>query len=70
MSAAYQNCPLDAWAYLRNPDLGPPLPPAGSPPATDVGVPRQKDGYILISAGPDRVYGTTDDVTNFGSVAP
>ncbi len=30
--------------------------------------PRQKDGYILISAGSDRVYGTDDDITNFGSV--
>ena len=29
---------------------------------------RQQDRYVLISAGPDRVYGTEDDVTNFGSV--
>lgn len=29
--------------------------------------PKQKDSYILISAGIDRVYGTTDDITNFGS---
>lgn len=29
---------------------------------------RQKDGYILISAGRDRVYGTNDDITNFGPV--
>jgi hypothetical protein len=29
---------------------------------------RQKDGYILISAGPDRVYGTSDDICNFGTV--
>lgn len=28
--------------------------------------PRQKDGFILISAGPDRIYGTRDDITNFG----
>ncbi len=33
-------------------------------------VPRQKDAFILISAGPDRVYGTSDDITNFGSVFP
>jgi prepilin-type N-terminal cleavage/methylation domain-containing protein len=28
--------------------------------------PRQKDSYILISAGRDRIYGTIDDITNFG----
>jgi prepilin-type N-terminal cleavage/methylation domain-containing protein len=60
------SAPIDAWAYLRNPDLGPAV---GSPP-TDIGIPRQKDSYILISAGPDRVYGSTDDITNFGTVAP
>ena len=27
----------------------------------------QKDRYVLISAGADRVYGTEDDITNFGS---
>jgi prepilin-type N-terminal cleavage/methylation domain-containing protein len=51
--------PLDAWIYLRNPSLGPAIPTSGS--ASDIGAPRQKDGYILISAGPDRLYGTTDD---------
>jgi hypothetical protein len=29
---------------------------------------RQKDGYILISAGADRVYGTQDDICSFGNV--
>ena len=46
--------PYDAYPYLSNPNF--------------VGQARQKDGYILISAGPDRVYGTDDDITNFGSV--
>src|SRR5205823_3119540 len=32
--------------------------------------PRMKDGFILISAGRDRIYGTSDDITNFGSVVP
>jgi type II secretory pathway pseudopilin PulG len=32
------------------------------------GTPRNKDTYILISAGRDRTYGTGDDVTNFGDV--
>lgn len=31
---------------------------------------RNKDGYILISAGKDRIYGTADDITNFGPVVP
>lgn len=41
--------------YLRHPSLG------GA---------RNKNGFILISAGRDRVYGTDDDITNFGSVIP
>jgi len=32
------------------------------------GTPRNKDTFILISAGRDRTYGTGDDVTNFGDV--
>jgi prepilin-type N-terminal cleavage/methylation domain-containing protein len=28
--------------------------------------PKQKDGFIIIGAGVDRVYGTNDDITNFG----
>lgn len=32
--------------------------------------PRQKNTYILISAGKDRIYGTADDLCNFGSVVP
>jgi prepilin-type N-terminal cleavage/methylation domain-containing protein len=32
--------------------------------------PKGKDAYIIISAGPDRVYGTSDDITSFGSVTP
>ncbi len=42
-----------AAAYLTNPDLA--------------GQPRQKDGYMLISAGPDRLFGTNDDICNFGN---
>lgn len=49
--------PYNSYIYLKNP----------SSPSTDP-QPRQKDGYILISAGTDRVYGTPDDITNFGSV--
>lgn len=43
--------PYDAYPYL-----------VGS-----AGQVRQKDGFILISAGPDRVYGTEDDICNFGT---
>jgi type II secretory pathway pseudopilin PulG len=48
--------PLDAYPYLADPQF----------PNTA----RRKDSYILISAGPDRIYGTFDDITNFGSVRP
>lgn len=49
--------PYNAYPYFKNP----------SSSTTDP-QPRQKDGYILISAGVDRVYGTADDITNFGAV--
>lgn len=48
--------PNDAGPYFRNPSL----------PT----VPRSRDGYMLIAAGPDGLYGTADDITAFGSVAP
>lgn len=32
------------------------------------GAVRSKDGFLLISAGPDRIYGTDDDQASFGSV--
>ena len=53
-----------AWTYFANPQLTPSTPK----PTLANGTPRQKDGYILISPGKDRVYGTRDDITNFGSV--
>jgi prepilin-type N-terminal cleavage/methylation domain-containing protein len=46
-------------------------------PSTSIGAinndqasPRNKDGFILISAGPDRLFGTADDLVSFGSVIP
>ena len=51
--------PLDAYPYLLSRTAG------GSTP-----VAKQKDGYLLIAAGKDRVYGTADDITNFGPVQP
>jgi hypothetical protein len=46
--------PFDAYPYFKHPTL--------------LDTPRQKDGYILISAGADRIYGTRDDITSFGAV--
>jgi type II secretory pathway pseudopilin PulG len=58
--------PFDAFAYFRDPSLSSPnAGPSGYQPPH---VARQKDRYILISAGPDRIYGTSDDITNFGPV--
>jgi prepilin-type N-terminal cleavage/methylation domain-containing protein len=51
--------PYDGFAYLRDPSS-----PDTAP------LPRAKDGYVLISAGLDRVYGTPDDITSFGPVNP
>jgi type II secretory pathway pseudopilin PulG len=54
--------PYNADVYFAN-------PAANSGTITvATGIARQKDGYILISAGRDRVYGTNDDITNFGAV--
>jgi hypothetical protein len=55
--------PYDALTYFRNPNVG-------VPTDSSTWEPRQKDGYILISAGRDRVYGTPDDITSFGDVVP
>ena len=55
--------PYDLYAALVDPNItrvkATPTAPANSP--------RQKDGFILISAGIDRVYGTEDDIANFGN---
>ena len=49
--------PYEAGSYFRDPS------------STDANPqPRAKDGFILISAGLDRVYGTADDITSFGPV--
>jgi prepilin-type N-terminal cleavage/methylation domain-containing protein len=58
---AYQ-LPYNAHPYFRDPNT------TGLAVASQA--PRQRDRYILISAGEDRVYGTADDITNFGAVNP
>jgi len=55
-----------AIAYLRHPSLNTPA----NNVTNETGTPRSKDSFILISAGPDRLFGTADDLTTFGSVAP
>jgi hypothetical protein len=55
--------PYDAYPYFTNPSLSTTNAITG---AGDVA--RKKDEYILISPGPDRIYGTDDDITNFGTV--
>ena len=61
--------PFDAFPYFRDPSLSNQrvTPGTGYEPPH---VARQKDRFILISAGPDRIYGTNDDITNFGPVVP
>ena len=54
--------PYDAYAYFGNPAS------YVGPPDRKFSQPRQKDGYILISAGSDRIYGTEDDICSFGSL--
>lgn len=66
--------PYDAFPYFNNPSIPPSsaTATAGGGPGDNLnsdGTPKQKDKYILISAGIDRVYGTADDITQFGSVA-
>lgn len=55
--------PYDTYPYLGNPSFT-----SGTGAAMTFSQPRQKDGYILISAGADRIYGTEDDVCSFGAL--
>lgn len=56
--------PYDLYAALVDPSIRRKTEPSAAMPQNS---PRQKDGFVLISAGIDRVYGTKDDITNFGS---
>jgi prepilin-type N-terminal cleavage/methylation domain-containing protein len=42
-----------------------PMIPLSTPPPVTLGRPVNSDSYILISAGPDGIYGTKDDICNF-----
>jgi len=47
--------PIDFYDYIKNPKI------------TARDWPYRPDSYILISAGADGLYGTPDDITNFGN---
>jgi prepilin-type N-terminal cleavage/methylation domain-containing protein len=59
-------------AYFKDPSLNQPYNANTSPEPCNTyqGVARQKDGYVLISAGPDRLYGTHDDNIYPGPLQP
>jgi prepilin-type N-terminal cleavage/methylation domain-containing protein len=63
-SPFHEKLPNYAILYLNNFAI--------SPPGTqhNLATPRSKDSFILISPGPDRIYGTNDDVTTFGTPGP
>ncbi|MGE5612589.1 MAG: type II secretion system protein [Bacillota bacterium] len=64
MSVAFNKSSLaDALPYFKNATLCP-----DKEKDQTKGTPRAKDGFILISAGQDRIYGTADDITSFGNV--
>ena len=56
----------DALNYLKAPNA--PVPSGFSATNQMGATPRSKDSFILISAGADRIYGTMDDITSFGSI--
>ena len=76
---AYDRRQLEPYSFPKLP-MGPPTgnaPPGGVFAVyaaeyfgniADTRTPRQKDGYLLISAGIDRLYGTTDDITSAGKI--
>jgi prepilin-type N-terminal cleavage/methylation domain-containing protein len=59
-------------AYFKDPTLNSTTydGTTSAPSNVHLGVARQKDGYLLISAGPDRLYGTHDDLVFPGTLQP
>jgi hypothetical protein len=62
----------NALAYFKDPSLNTVNSVNVLQPNTNYtqGVARQKDGFLLISAGPDRQYGTRDDIIYPGPLQP
>lgn len=54
---------IEFYEYINDPKVELATETAG--PGTGVKWPYNPDTYILISAGPDGLYGTDDDITNF-----
>jgi hypothetical protein len=64
---------IDAGPYFNNPTVIANVPSGDKTPDLTwnfSGRPRMVDQFILISAGSDGIYGTADDITNFGDVIP
>jgi Tfp pilus assembly protein PilE len=68
----YANKGQNAVAYFRDPTFVANQSSSYNPLAsnTHAGVPREKDGFLLITSGPDRAYGTTDDIIFPGTLLP
>jgi prepilin-type N-terminal cleavage/methylation domain-containing protein len=65
----YHGLQMQAWTGTATPTMTSQFPFDAYPYLVgSSGQVREKDGYILISAGPDRIYGTSDDICNFGTV--
>jgi type II secretory pathway pseudopilin PulG len=64
LNSAGPNGVANGGLYFTNQSI----PPTGTDPDF-TGRPRAVDQFILISAGPDGIYGTSDDITSFGSVS-
>lgn len=60
--------PYNAGPYFFNSAITP-TNTTNDPYVNYTGRPRAVDQFILISAGPDGIYGTADDITSFGSVS-
>jgi hypothetical protein len=70
IDAGFQNAGKNGLAYLKDPASNASTAGVGGASNTHNGNARQKNGYILISPGADRVYGTTDDIIYPGSLLP
>jgi type II secretory pathway pseudopilin PulG len=66
VSGATYVYPYDAYPFFRNSSIGEPNNTTAAARRQDVA--REKDRYILISAGIDRVFGTKDDLCSFGAI--
>ncbi|MGD0769128.1 MAG: prepilin-type N-terminal cleavage/methylation domain-containing protein [Tepidisphaeraceae bacterium] len=60
--------PNNALPYFMNASI-PPTDSTDPGYPNYTGRPRAVDHFILISAGPDGIYGTSDDITSFGDVS-